>query len=52
MKKINVGNVGYGWAAGAHMAAIDSGNPGRVSKVCSSRTLDAKKSPTEPRLTI
>jgi predicted dehydrogenase len=41
MKKFNVGIVGYGWAAGAHIAAINAGALGQVTAVCSSRKLDA-----------
>jgi predicted dehydrogenase len=41
MKQFNVGIVGYGWAAGAHIAAINAGRYGQVTKVCSSRPLDA-----------
>jgi predicted dehydrogenase len=41
MKKFNVGIVGYGWAAGAHIAAINAGLLGQVTAVCSSRKLDA-----------
>jgi predicted dehydrogenase len=41
MKRFNVGVVGYGWAAGAHIAAINAGSRARVTKVCSSRPLDA-----------
>jgi predicted dehydrogenase len=41
MKQFNVGIVGYGWAAGAHIAAINAGRLGQVTKVCSSRELDA-----------
>lgn len=36
----NVGVVGYGWAAGAHIAAINATSLGRVVAVCSSRPLD------------
>ncbi|MBN1417647.1 MAG: Gfo/Idh/MocA family oxidoreductase, partial [Planctomycetes bacterium] len=39
-KKYNVGIVGYGWAAGAHIAAINAGTLGQVTKICSSRALD------------
>ncbi len=39
-KKYRVGVVGYGWAAGAHIAAINAGALGQVTKVCSSRKLD------------
>lgn len=42
MKKYNVGIVGYGWAAGAHIAAINAGPLGRVTGICSSRRLDAR----------
>jgi predicted dehydrogenase len=41
LKQFNVGVVGYGWAAGAHIAAINAGARGRVTKVCSARELDA-----------
>jgi len=40
MKQLNVGIVGYGWAAGAHIDAINAGTLGRVTRVCSSRNLD------------
>jgi predicted dehydrogenase len=41
MKKYNVGIVGYGWAAEAHIQAIDATPLAQVTAVCSSRTLDA-----------
>jgi predicted dehydrogenase len=41
MKKYNVGVAGYGWAAGAHIDAINTGELGQVTAVCSSRKLDA-----------
>jgi UDP-N-acetyl-2-amino-2-deoxyglucuronate dehydrogenase len=41
MKTLNVGIVGYGWAATAHLAAINATRQGRVVAVCSSRPLDA-----------
>lgn len=41
MKRFNVGVVGYGWAAGAHIAAINAGQRAQVSMVASSRPLDA-----------
>jgi predicted dehydrogenase len=41
MKTLNVGVVGYGWAATAHIPAINGGTGGRVAAVCSSRRLDA-----------
>ncbi len=41
MKKYNVGIVGYGWAATAHIPAINATSLGQVTAVCSSRRLDA-----------
>jgi len=41
MKKYNVGIAGYGWAAGAHIVAINTGELGQVTAICSSRKLDA-----------
>lgn len=41
MKKYNVGIVGYGWAATAHIPAINATTLGQVTAVCSSRRLDA-----------
>ncbi|MCX7417896.1 MAG: Gfo/Idh/MocA family oxidoreductase, partial [Planctomycetia bacterium] len=41
MKKYNVGIIGYGWAATAHIAAINSTKQGQVTAVYSSRPLDA-----------
>jgi predicted dehydrogenase len=41
MKKYNVGIVGYGWAASAHIPAINASTLGQVTAVCSSRKLDA-----------
>jgi predicted dehydrogenase len=40
-KQFNVGMVGYGWVAGAHIAAVNATTLGRVTSVCSSRKLDA-----------
>jgi predicted dehydrogenase len=40
MKKINVGMIGYGWAASAHIDAINATTLGQVTAVCSSRELD------------
>jgi len=40
MKKCNVGIVGYGWAAEAHIAAINATSNGQVTAICSSRPLD------------
>ena len=33
MKQFNVGIIGYGWAAGAHITAINAGPRGQVAKV-------------------
>ena len=41
MSTYNVGLVGYGWAATAHIAAINATRQGRVVAVCSQRPLDA-----------
>ena len=41
MKKFNVGIIGYGWAASAHIAAINATRLGQVGAICSSRKLDA-----------
>jgi predicted dehydrogenase len=41
MKKFNVGIVGYGWVASAHIPAINSSPLAQVTAVCSSRALDA-----------
>jgi predicted dehydrogenase len=41
MKKYNVGIVGYGWVATAHIPAINASPLGQVTAVCSSRKLDA-----------
>ncbi|MCL4786404.1 MAG: Gfo/Idh/MocA family oxidoreductase [Verrucomicrobia bacterium] len=40
MKKFNVGVVGYGWAASAHIPAINASTLAQVTAVCSSRPLD------------
>jgi len=40
MKKYNVGILGYGWVAGAHIAAINSTSKAQVTAVYSSRKLD------------
>jgi predicted dehydrogenase len=40
MKKYNVGIVGYGWVAGAHIAAINATAHAQVTAVFSSRQLD------------
>ena len=41
MKKLNVGIIGYGWVAGAHIAAINATSLAQVTSVCSSRKLDS-----------
>ena len=41
MKKYNVGIVGYGWVATAHIPAINATALGQVTAICSSRKLDA-----------
>jgi len=41
VKKFNVGIAGYGWVAGAHIAAINASPRAQVSAVYSSRSLDA-----------
>ena len=40
-KEFNVGVIGYGWAATAHIAAINATRQAKVSAVWSSRTLSA-----------
>lgn len=39
MKKLNVGIIGYGWVATAHIQAINSGNLALVTSIYSSREL-------------
>jgi predicted dehydrogenase len=41
VKKYNVGIIGYGWASGAHITAINATSLGQVTKVYSSRALDS-----------
>jgi len=41
MSKYNVGIIGYGWAATAHIAAINATRQAQVSAVCSSRPLNS-----------
>jgi predicted dehydrogenase len=41
MKKYNVGIVGYGWVASAHIPAINASTLGQVTAVYSSRKLDS-----------
>jgi predicted dehydrogenase len=43
MKKYNVGIIGYGWVAGAHIAAINATSYAQVTGVYSSRELDSAK---------
>ncbi len=41
MKKYNVGIIGYGWVATAHIAAINASSNAQVTAIYSSRALDA-----------
>jgi predicted dehydrogenase len=41
MKKYNVGIIGYSWAAGAHIEAINKTSRAQVTALCSSRKLDS-----------
>jgi predicted dehydrogenase len=41
MKKYNVGIIGYSWAAGAHIDAINHTSLGQVTALCSSRKLNS-----------
>jgi predicted dehydrogenase len=41
MKKYNVGIIGYSWAAGAHIEAINKTEWAQVTAVCSSRKLNS-----------
>lgn len=43
MKKLNVGIIGYGWVATAHIAAINAGQTGQVTAIYSSREHDDKE---------
>ena len=43
MKKYNVGIIGYGWVATAHIAAINASSRAQVTAVYSSRPLDSAK---------
>jgi predicted dehydrogenase len=40
MKRFNVGIIGYGWAAGAHIDAIQRTRLGQVTAICSSRAAE------------
>ena len=41
MKRYNVGILGHGWAATAHIPAINATPHGQVTAICSTRPLDA-----------
>ena len=43
MKRYNVGIIGYGWVATAHIPAINASTLGQVTAVYSSRPQDAAK---------
>lgn len=43
MKKFNVGIIGYSWAAGAHINAINNTSLATVTAICSSRNLDSSE---------
>jgi len=43
MKKFNVGIIGYSWAAGAHIEAINKTSYAQVTALCSSRKLDSSE---------
>jgi len=43
MKKYNVGVIGYSWAAGAHIEAINKTSYAQVTSLCSSRKLDSSE---------
>lgn len=43
MKTYNVGIIGYGWAAQAHVPAVNAGPLAQVTAICSSRQLDARE---------
>jgi predicted dehydrogenase len=43
MKRYNVGIIGYGWAAEAHIPAIHATSLAQVTAICSSRPLDARE---------
>src|SRR5476649_748432 len=43
MKKYNVGIIGYGWAAGAHIESINKTPHAQVTAVFSTRKLDDKE---------
>src|SRR5215831_11344566 len=43
MKKYNVGIIGYGWVATAHIPAINATSLGQVTAIFSSRELDSEE---------
>src|SRR5947207_1593567 len=43
MKKYNVGIIGYGWVASAHIPAINATSLGQVSAIYSSRKLHSSE---------
>lgn len=43
MEKLNVGIIGYGWVATAHIQAINAGNLAQVTSIYSSRELKDEK---------
>lgn len=43
MKKYNVGIIGYSWAAGAHIEAINNTSNARVTSIFSARKLDSEE---------
>ncbi len=43
MTQYNVGIIGYGWAASAHIPAINAAPQAQVAAICSSRKLDSKE---------
>ena len=43
MKTYNVGIIGYGWAAEAHIPAINATSLAQVTAICSSRQLEARE---------
>jgi len=43
MKRFNVGVLGFGWAASAHIPAINATSLAQVTAICSSRPLDPKQ---------
>ena len=52
MKKLNVGILGYGWAAEAHIAAINATSNGWVTAICSSRPLDPDEVSTKHHCSV